>query len=116
MNFAAIFARLGQDVSMRRYPAPTMVKGRHTRGAPVESTIRAVITPATGDDLQLLPEGERVSSAITVLTPEALEQPDAANGSGDQVQHGGDWYAIRHLEDWQGAAGYSKAIAVRVQS
>lgn len=53
-----------QPITLRRYPAQTVTGGRQVLGAPTDTTIRATVYPATGRDLEALPEGERQRDVV----------------------------------------------------
>ena len=68
---------------------------------------RGVVYPTTADELEALPEGERLVRSITLLWSKRFEK-------NDRVQHSGEEYRVVRVEPWT-AYGYNKAIAQVVQ-
>ncbi len=80
-----------------RTAAGTTVKGRFTPGAPSSLTIEAVVQPF-GGELQVAPEGRRVTDVRVVHTAtELLDSP----GGPDVITIDGEAYAVYNAERWE---------------
>lgn len=114
--FDDCIADAGVDVTVTRYEAPTVDKGRVVAPA-AESTfcIRASIQPVTPKDLQLLPEGMRNLGAMAVYTTcELFTVEQVAGKIPDRLTYKGIDYQIHSVEDWYDLGGYYRCIAVRM--
>jgi hypothetical protein len=67
-----------------------------------------IVYPTTPNELQALPEGERVAKAITLYWPGTFEMDD-------RVEWCGEEYRVVFLDPWT-SYGYNRAIARLVQS
>jgi len=114
---------LGQEpVTRRRYAAETRdANGYATRGASTDTAIMATgPQPATGRDLQLLPEGERVKTAIKLYTDSAvLRTVDRATKlPADEVIVASDQFAgtykVMAIQGQRAILPHYKAICVEV--
>jgi hypothetical protein len=87
--------------------------GEYTAGATTLSTIEAVIVPASGRQLQRLPEAQRSTEAIAIYTATALRTAEASGAPGDRVTYGGRVFEVQSVKPWNEAGGFCEAIAVR---
>jgi hypothetical protein len=94
-------------VIRRRVPITLANHGVATPGTPVDVPIPGVVGPASQADLEVLPEGTRLSDSLEVFTSGDLKM-------GDAVRYGGDSFTIMHFEDWS-ARGYVRAVAIRLK-
>lgn len=105
-----------QAVTMRR-PAPgSHVAGRWVPGAMgADQTIYASVQPASGEDLERLPEGARNRSAFALFTDTQLQAGDiAARREPDRVVIFDAEHEVLHVEPWQNSViSHFKVIAVR---
>ena len=88
-------------ITRRRYGAQTNVGGRQSLGSYTDTTIRATVYPATGRDLEALPEGERTKSVqIALCLSEVLTSEPSALTSSDRLVFGGYTYLARNIQEW----------------
>jgi hypothetical protein len=104
--------------TVSRRVASTYTKGNPVSAIPSTFTIDAAVIPATGKDLQRLPEGRRAIESKTVYTPTLLY----TGGQGEANE--ADWISIdsanwevQHVETWEADASFyvcvvQKAMAV----
>ena len=64
---------------------------------------RGILYPTTADELQALPEGERIRKSITLFWPDVFMIDD-------RIQYGGEEYRVVLVDPWQNF-GYNRAIA-----
>lgn len=70
----------------------------------------AVVAPAAGLKLDILPEAARTEGSISVITSFHLLQASASNAA-DQLTWRGVVYTVAHVSDWtQYGAGFIEAI------
>lgn len=106
-------ALLGREVLLRPGPAFSYVNGRSTLGSALpEVTITAVVYPASGREVQRLPEGYREAEAITLCTAYALRGASPGR-AGDVVVDGGGEYEAQIVEPWGPLGGFVRAICAR---
>lgn len=111
MNVAMSIDSFAESYTLKRQAAGTSTGGRFTPSSTVTtSTIRAVVVPASGADLQKLASGLATGDVQAVYTRTALY----ANGL-DKVVIGGADYQIEHVDDYDTQGAYVKALARRVQ-
>jgi hypothetical protein len=65
----AIFRK---SVTVKRRAAGSFVAGVWTPGAPSTTTIQASVQPASAEDMQRLPEGQRQTGAVRLYTNDTL--------------------------------------------
>ncbi len=107
-----ILADFAVAVTLRRRPAGTTVLGRYVPASVVTSPIYAVITPATGKDLLLLPEGSRTLEVKRVLSTVALiVEPDA-----DEILYRGVIYSVKTCADWADQGGFYDALMIKKEN
>ncbi len=105
----------------RRNDATEDADGNQQIGTPRTFTIKpAVVHPARGRDLLLLPEGDRTTAAVVVFTKERLrtalegtrEEADVvlySPGSDTGVRR----YRVISAEDWTLQSGHIRSIAIK---
>lgn len=88
--------------SWRRFAAGSAgTDGRYVEGSITSSTLRGSLQPATGDDVETLPEGERSKRVRVLFTATELRTVDqSARTSADQVSVDGDWYEVRTVKPY----------------
>lgn len=102
-------------VTVIRRDAGGYVHGRLMPAAEVRAEgVEASVQPAATEDIQLLPEGMRSAESKAIWTSFALRTGAAEGPLPDRVEVGGVLYEVHAIEDFEGIAGYKKAIAVRV--
>lgn len=106
----------------RRSGAFFDIDGNPVRGSAVTIAISpAVVHVAGGRDLLRLPEGDRTREVIIVFTKLRLRTGLEASGKeADVVVYGSQdavsRYVVRTSEDWIGASGHYKCLAVREEA
>lgn len=88
------------------------VAGIWTANPDVTITITAVVSAASGDDLDQIPEGDRQKGVILIHTTTPLLLTNA-NGTADEILFNGNRYRLAQVWDWS-AFGYYKAIGVKM--
>lgn len=110
-------------ITRRRYSAGSRAStGYWVEGSSTDSSIVASVQPASGEELQVLPEGERTKRAIRVYTATELRTTDPQAGtSSDELVISGlvgiddGTYQVQHVEPYYALLAHHKAIAVRRQ-
>ena len=59
-----------------RYPEPTKIKGHYTKGTPTIILCYGNVQPLNGDELKLLPEGNRTKGSIKIYTEISMYDDD----------------------------------------
>jgi hypothetical protein len=104
-----------ETLAVKRPPSGVYVDGRYSAGATTNFTVLASVQPLTGEDLLVLPEGERTDDAIEIFTLEKLQpSQQGAAELGDLVTYLGRDYRIRLAEDWGANGNYYRSVATRV--
>jgi hypothetical protein len=103
---AEVDAFATHTLTVSRASAGSYVAGRFMPSASNVTTLLASVQPATGKELQLLPEGARERASVAIYTAGDLR-------NGDGVMHEGESYRVLALDPWRAAGAYVKAIAVR---
>ncbi|SFE43540.1 hypothetical protein SAMN04487969_102503 [Paenibacillus algorifonticola] len=75
-------------------------------------TLSGTIIVATADDLEQVPEGDRVKGAMAFYSPQQI-YVTRETGTSDQIDWRGERYRIYHVAPWEDF-GYYKAIGVRM--
>lgn len=90
--------------------------GGWMENAPTSLTLLGVITPSTADELQQVPEGDRVTGAMTFYSTVILFEThdDSQSGTSDILTWRGQKYRIVRVFPYEDY-GYNKAVAVRMQ-
>lgn len=103
-------------VVIRRAPgAHSETTGLWVSGESEEIPMDAHVQPATGRDIDALPEGDRAREVKAFYTREALRSSDVSSSAeGDVLRWGDRLYAVRRLEDWSAQAQYYRAVGVRI--
>ena len=118
MNGADLIARMatGSYVVTRRAAATTDSHGRKVAGATSSFTIIAVIVPASGRDLQRLPEGRRTQETRQVITstPLLVGGQGSANEA-DLVAVDGQTWEVQLVENWRQPGGDAQACKATIQ-
>lgn len=87
--------------TVTRRAAATITTGRAVAGATSSVTITASVQPASGRDLQRLPEGRRAIETLTLFTTtQLLVGGQGAANEADLVTIGGKVYEVQLVETW----------------
>lgn len=96
---------VSQEITLRRQRGVWMGNGlwQGDDGEPDKITGRGIIYPTTADELRALPEGERITKAVTIYWSQTF-QPN------DRLEYEGEEYRVVHVDPWQ-KFGYNRAVA-----
>lgn len=107
---------LRKDVTIHRTAPGSYVGGVWQEGAPSSFTIKASVHPASGKDLETLPEGKRQGGAYKIITDAVLVTIDEGSQNADQVEIGGQRYEVTQRADWQnGVLPNNQYLATKVR-
>jgi hypothetical protein len=106
-----------ESITRVRYAAGTRgTDGRYVPGASTSSTIAASVQPATDEDLQTLPEGERTRQAKRVYTATELRcASQHSDWQSDRLTIDSVSYEVRRVDRERKVLPHYRAIVVRVQ-
>lgn len=109
---AILHPKLSQTFSLFRRTSE-FVRGRPSH---VESEIkfRGIITPAKTQEIEMIPEGDRVGGEIVIYSTEKL-CITSESGASDELLWNDERYKIYAVQPYKDY-GYYKAIAVRKES
>lgn len=115
-NLADVVAHFDpEDITIKRFGAPTRANGNATKPSSSDVLIEAVIWPSTGQDIRRLPEGLRTDEARTVLTTTSIKPSiDPSAGYPDRFDYEGFTWEIQVVTDWSAKGGYYLGVAVKV--
>lgn len=106
-------------ITLRRYGAQTNVGGLQSLGSPTDTTIRATVYPATGRDLEALPEGERQRGVVIAHCLSEVRVADPRDlTTSDRLIINGVTYLAYQVQDWPrvgNIARYWRTVCVRLQ-
>lgn len=92
----AIFRK---SVTVKRRAAGSYVAGVWTPGALTTTAIQASVQPASAEDMQRLPEGQRQTGAVRIYTNDALRTATGTQEADIVVTEQGD-YEVSVAEAW----------------
>jgi hypothetical protein len=115
-----------QDFTLYRSSGLFAVGGWQ-ENAPVKFDMTGVVFPTTSKDLNMMPEGDRVTESLTFYAPYIdaygvnwgdelpfqVTRTGEEQGTSDQIDYNGVRYRIQSVKDYS-AYGYCKAIGVRM--
>lgn len=93
------------------------VDGDWVEASEASISITASIQPATGNDLQNVPEGRRASGVFAVFTDTAIQTAvqGATPTKADRLSIGGILHEAVHVEPWQNnVINHYKALFARI--
>ena len=101
-----------RPMTRRSYAANTHdTDGYTVQGASTDTTIKGSLQPASGDDLQVLSEGDRVRRARKVYTTTLLYAGGVdTQRRSDDVIDGADTWQVMHVERQTALIPHYKAI------
>lgn len=112
VDMADVFdADVSESFTIQRYPSGQFVQGGYAE-QPTAISSFGVISAPTGDELNQVPEGDRVSGAIVVHT-QALILETNPSGTSDELVWQGQRYQVIKVWVYQNR-NYYKAYAVRM--
>lgn len=111
-----------RPLERRRYPGGDhYVNGRYTKPEPEVGTIRASVQPASGKDLEHLPEGQRVTAAFRLYADPVTDLRTALEGEDGHpadtvVLDDGLEYEVKQVAPWRnGIISHVRALVTRSQ-
>ena len=90
--------------TVTRNAAGSYTEGVWSSGSSSTFTIAAVVQPALGKDLEIVPEGIHASDTRKVWTTTALRTADQ-NQEPDTITIGGEGYRVINVLPWEGLDG-----------
>jgi hypothetical protein len=103
-----------QSVTVRRRANGAFVAGVWTPGALSTTTVQASIQPASAEDMQRLPEGQRQTGAVKLFTADALRTAKGQQEADIIVTTQGE-YEVSVAEEWRnGLIPHNAYICARV--
>lgn len=98
-----------QAITLRR---PTVVQSPEgdVTSTSADTTITALVQPATPQELQMLPEGSRNGNVVSVWSISEIRVSDGATNESDVLIVAGAFFKVIKLEPWAGN-GYFRAFA-----
>lgn len=109
----AILALSSGTYTVTRYAAGDYVAGKLTAGSTSTLSISASVQPVSGQELQRLPEGERVKDWLYVYTPTELNTREGKKAA-DKISIDGANYEVATVDDWATEGGFYRALVQRV--
>lgn len=104
-----------KPVTRVRRAASVVAHGFTTEAAPQRLPIKAVVQPATGKDLQVLPEGKDVEEAISVISTTELRTAEPGKHPADRIEWSGRVFEVAKVKDWNANANFYSVIATLVR-
>jgi hypothetical protein len=103
-----------QSVTVKRRAVGAFVAGVWVPGAPTTTTIQASVQPASAEDIQRLPEGQRQTGAVKLYTNDSLFTAKGTQEADIVVTPQGD-YEVSVAEVWDnGLIPHKSYLCVRV--
>jgi len=110
MNADSLIASFATGTyAVTRRPLATLLAGRAVAGTAETLLIVATVVPATGRDLQRLPEGRQDRETWAVFTATLLYCADSSHEA-DLITLDGVAWEVQHVESWP---GFYRALAQR---
>ena len=103
--------------TLRRYEGAVTYdeRGEPVYPSAVDGPLRASVQPADGEALETLPEGERTSDAILVMTRTPLRTGSQFEGTrADEVIVDGVRYQVRTVKRWPSVLPHYECVCTRV--
>lgn len=118
LDLTAVIDILGETdlITVSRRVAPTYVKGDPTPDpAPTVITMDALVSVATGKDLERLPEGDRTAEILVCYTKELVRGVNMTNETpADVIAYQGEEYEVIQDQDWDAQASVWKSLLRKV--
>lgn len=105
------FAVFRKPLTVKRHAAGSYVGGFWTEGSVNPLTIQASVQPASQADMQLLPEGRRITSAYRLYTDDTLLLAKG-NQQADRVVVQGEDYEVLAEAHWDNGVLPHKSYVV----
>jgi len=105
-----------QPAIRRRFTGGQRTRGRATAPSFTDEEIQTTVNPIPGEELQVLPEGERTGEQIRLLTTADLRSSDETAGLlADHVIWQGKTYEVRTVQEYRRVIPHIEVRARRVQ-
>lgn len=103
MDIAALISSFAQSTfTVTRTARGSVTRGKVSAGSTSSVTITATWHPASGRDLDRLPEGRSENDTrVVYTTTELYVGGQDADYEADKVSIGGDIWEVQHVERWQ---------------
>lgn len=115
-NLVKAFASPTPVYRLRRGHTTLDADGFIVTAAPQRVQIKAVIYPATGRDVEVMPEGKRTEEIIHVISTTELRTASPGANPSDQIEYQGKTYEVSLLKDWNANANFYSVLATRVNT
>ena len=91
------------------------IAGVWTENTKESIEMSGVVTPSTAKDLQMLPEGDRITESKTFHSTDKIytTRNGVDAGTSDQIEYKGELFKVMSAKDYMDY-GYNKAVAVRI--
>lgn len=97
-------------------PAPSVfINGRRQNPSSTVFEVRAAVFPASGRQLERLPEGLRTSEVLRVITKTELKTA-SSGGEPDRITVRGIDYQVHQVQSWQPSGKFFEALVTKVPS
>jgi len=115
-DLADVIDEVSETVTVTRALASELVKGR-AKAPPADRVfkIRGSFQPMPTKELQLLPEGMRVSGAAKFFTDYELRTVDTSECKvPDRIAHQGVTWQVHRVDNWGELGNYYRVVLVRL--
>lgn len=107
-------ARFRKSVTVTRQAAGAYVDGVWTPGGDATLTIQASVQPSSDQDMQRLPEGRRITGAVTLYTNDTLKLA-LGDQQADRIALASGTYEVEVSENWgNGLIPHNKYVCARI--
>lgn len=108
--------RFAVDAVIQRQPSGYYDEHGRWKDRPIESlTIKALVQPASPDDMSSLPENRRSRATISVWTSESLQVLDVSKkNQPDKIEYQDNVYEAFSQTDWS-RFGFFVTLATRIE-
>lgn len=111
-DLSAAVLSTSSSYAVTRTPKRTYAHGRAAPGTPSTVTVRAMVAPVTGAELERVTQGREVDAVIQVFSVDPLYSGTAAHEA-DVIDVGGTLFEVQEVEDWTALGGFYRAVASR---
>lgn len=90
--------RFAQAFTVNRYTG-TFQRGGYVAAAPTQLPFYGIVQVATDEDINMVPEGDRVAGMMSFISQQEMyltdsDRPDGTSGLSDRILWNGDMYKI----------------------
>ena len=104
MNAVQLINKHGKTVTLIRSSSAGTISdgGRYTKGTETESEIKMFAYPASGRDLEVLPEGERTKEYLSGLCYDEVRMVSrSAKTQADKIETNGKTYQVMNVKFYE---------------